>query len=668
MKMYLKKLLAVLLTLVLVLGVFPAAAFAAGDNSAREELPEEYIGGYIPFSHPGSQAITNAYLRGDRETYNRLSGKTATRATIPSSYDSRNYGYITSVKNQNPYGTCWTFGTMAPIEAYMIKHGIINGDTGAAATTSMDLSEYHLAWYTYTNAYDAEGMLTGDKSSATGGSYLDQGGNGALATLTLMRWEGVASEATSALAYSNASTSGLGSTYAYSKNMAHIKNAEWISIDDTDAIKEAIMEYGAGTISYYHSDSYMNTSTYAYNYNGSSNPNHAVTVVGWDDNYAVSNFKSSYRPSKPGAWIIKNSWGSSWGKNGYFYLSYEDKSVAASGEIFFYEVTTTDNYDHNYQWDGTIEVSKYQGLDNESKIANVFTANGSQSLEAVAVNMWDEAVTYTLDIYKNPTNSKDPTSGTLETSQSGYFAYPGYFTVPLEKSVSLAEGDKFSVVFTVSCPEVDPDDNKYVHPPYDSTGSVSGFYSTTHVNHGDTSFYKEPSGSWTDCPDSGDFRIKAYTNDVTFLVTAVSNNTSYGTVSVSGTKITASPKNGYYVSGYEVVSGTATATVNGNIINVAPTSDCTIRVIFAPKPTYTVNFVASGNNEGSQSALIYDTITLPTTVSATAEGWTFSGWMDHQIDETDVKPEFYAPGASYTVTDNATLYAVYTRVEGSMRS
>ena len=82
MKMYLKKLLAVLLTLVLVLGVFPAAAFAAGDNSAREELPEEYIGGYIPFSHPGSQAITNAYLRGDLETYNRLSGKTATRATI----------------------------------------------------------------------------------------------------------------------------------------------------------------------------------------------------------------------------------------------------------------------------------------------------------------------------------------------------------------------------------------------------------------------------------------------------------------------------------------------------------------------------------------------------------------------------------------------------------
>ena len=109
---------------------------------------------------------------------------------------------------------------------------------------------------------------------------------------------------------------------------------------------------------------------------------------------------------------------------------------------------------------GTLEVSKYQGLDNQGKIANVFTATGSQSLKAVAVNMWDEAVTYTVDIYKNPTNAKNPTSGTLETSKSGYFEHPGYFTVELDNPVSLAEGDKFAVVFTLSCPEVDPDDKR----------------------------------------------------------------------------------------------------------------------------------------------------------------------------------------------------------------
>ena len=150
---------------------------------------------------------------------------------------------------------------------------------------------------------------------------------------------------------------------------------------------------------------------------------------------------------------------------------------------------------------------------------------------------------------------------------------------------------------------------------------------------------------------------------VPYTVTAVSNNEAWGTVSVDGAKITAAPAAGYYVESCDVVSGTATCAINGNTITVTADADCTIRVNFAPKPTYTVSFVASGVAEGSQTALVLDEITLPNSVSNTAAGWTFAGWMDHQIDETEVMPEFYAPGAAYTVTDNATLYAVYTRGE-----
>ncbi|MBR3076411.1 MAG: starch-binding protein, partial [Oscillospiraceae bacterium] len=168
--------------------------------------------------------------------------------------------------------------------------------------------------------------------------------------------------------------------------------------------------------------------------------------------------------------------------------------------------------------------------------------------------------------------------------------------------------------------------------------------------------YNPPSGASSNLRYIG-IKVNNYT------VTAVSNNEAWGTVAVNGSVITASPADGYYVESCDVTEGTATCTINGNTISVSPSSDCTVLVNFAVKPQYTVNFVASGVAEGSQTALVQDVITLPSAVSVNPDGWTFTGWIGQQIDETDTMPEFYAPGADYTVTGNVTLYALYTRVE-----
>lgn len=675
MKRKLQKSIAMLLAVVMVLCLLPAAALAASPEEDTE-LPQmtAHGFGYIPVSHPTGKTVTNAYLSGDRETYDRLTG--STKDTLPSKYDSREKNIVTSVKNQNPYGSCWAHAAMASIESYMIYHNVPVG-SGSAATTSLNLSESQHCWFNYTYAYDAAGMLTGDKSTPDD-FCLNQGGNGEMSAYTLMRWTGAADESTSALHYANAAavnTSGLDSKYAYQYDVCHVQNCEWIPGSDIEGIKRAIMKYGAGNISYFAGDETTYTYTYQCTIDTSSQQsdnhkwaNHSITVIGWDDSIEASNF-SPDKPSGSGAWLCKNSCGTGYFDSGYMYISYEDTSVLED-TIYFMDAEPIDNYQHNYQYDGTCNIANYgKGWDsteegfialaNNTQVANVFTANGYETLRAVALCSWNEGLSYTLEVYKNPT-AGNPSSGTKVATQSGLLTYSGYYTIPLETPVQLAAGDTFSVVFKQSVSDAEP----AIYTPYDASFSNEDYISWcswTHANHGATSFYKEPGGAWTDCPDNGDYRIKAYTDDTVFTVAAESNNTAWGTVAVDGYTITATPAQGYYAAGYEVVSGTATATINVNTITVTPTSDCTIRVIFAPKVSCTVNFVASGTAEGSQSALINDYITLPTSISVDAEGWSFAGWSKNRFAETEEKPDFYAPGASYQVTGNTTLYAVFVK-------
>lgn len=446
------------------------------------------------------------------------------RASFPSYYSSRDLGFVTGVRDQRPWDTCWAFSSLACGETSLLKKGL--------ATSSLDLSERHLAYFFYFTANDPLQLTLNDRNLPIlpDINYLQTGGNNLFTIFTLAKWIGAADEAIAP--YSNdSSIGGLNSNLAY-LDKAHLQNAYIIPSASMDDMKSLILSQGAIAANLYlDSNNYFNyynpnTASYCYVTNGTvKSQNHTVEIVGWDDNYKRTNFLSGKQPSRNGAWLAKNSWGSNWGKKGYFWISYEDAFISsgdgdATGVAFDFE--SADNYDHNYQYDGSSgnSYNRYQG---RTSIANVYTAKGNATgadelLEAVSFAHYTPGVNYSIQIYKNLKDSSNPTSGTkmLSKPQKGVSQYAGYQTIKLKQPVTLAKGETFSIVIQLTPPGNSP---LYIFMDRTYTnGSWVKFISTSAKNQ---SFIKQTSDkSWQDAHSmtgsKGDtVRIKAFTSDLT---------------------------------------------------------------------------------------------------------------------------------------------------------
>ena len=162
------------------------------------------------------------------------------------------------------------------------------------------------------------------------------------------------------------------------------------------------------------------------------------------------------RPSSNGAWLCKNSWGTDFGEDGYFWVSYEDTCLNRPGSrVYVYDMAKADNYDNNYQYDGS-SAPFYNYLPSGGSIANVFTAKanaqGGEELKAISLALYDVNVDYSIQIYVNPSDPGNPASGSpvLATPAQGRLTYEGFHTIKLPNNVPLAQGTKYSVVATLS--------------------------------------------------------------------------------------------------------------------------------------------------------------------------------------------------------------------------
>ena len=199
-----------------------------------------------------------------------------------------------------------------------------------------------------------------------------------MSTAYLSRWSGPATEAADPYHAWNDRPSPSVSPVKHTQEVLFLPLRA--SATDNDTIKQAVMTYGAVTMAFYYEGlPYYNSGTHAYYYNVTTNSNHEVAIVGWDDNYNTSNF--AITPPGNGAFIVRNSWGTGWGDAGYFYISYYDKQVGEDDLAVFENAESTTNYDRVYQYDPLGWVSGFGYGDTTAWFANVFTAVGAEQLK-----------------------------------------------------------------------------------------------------------------------------------------------------------------------------------------------------------------------------------------------------------------------------------------------
>lgn len=425
------------------------------------------------------------------------------RSTLPKSYDARTDDYVTSVKNQNPFGDCWAFSAISTAETSALKNGL----TGSKG--NLDLSELQLAYFFYHRVNDPLENTEGDRNIARGekagqpDDYLDNGGNNWLTAMSLSQWPGPVDE-NKAPYVNNADhfTEFLDADLNYLHTEYAMKDAVFLPDNDKNGIKQAIIDNGSVSGSYFAEEDQFYDK---YVYNGNSAVNHSITIVGYNDNISKKLF-GPMKPQNDGAWIVKNSWGSRSGDGGYFYLSYDQPLNA----VIAYNYMAADQYNHNYFYDGSAGFEKIEG--NESlTVANVFQAKGGggkhpEYLKAVSVGIARSDTNYSIQIYTDLKDLSDPSSGTKVLSQpvTGLKAYEGIYTIELPNKIKLNQNRHFAVIVTLN--------HKDASSIYAAQERDYGWVFMEERTAPQQS-YKLENGKWTDMNDSKTCsRIKALTD------------------------------------------------------------------------------------------------------------------------------------------------------------
>lgn len=347
------------------------------------------------------------------------------------------------------------------------------------------------------------------------------------------------------------------------------------------AAKEWILAHGSVMLSFCADEEFLTDNCFYANI--PAFPNHAVTIVGWDDSFDRTHF--SPRPYRDGAWLVKNSWGTEEGDGGYFWVSYDDRSISA---MIGFSLTEADRYQLNYTHTGVCFGGLIDGMPNGATQANVFRLTAREQISAVGVFTGDPDLTARVRIYPCADDPDTPvpagvfplTDYTVSLKNWGW----NTIELPAEKRV-LVEAET-TVLVAVTLTTADGAPFTMVCEDGDFSEDLRSL-----TNHPGESFYTEsyvlPGAQWTDAVQAG----------------------------------------------------------NGNLY---------INLRTEAAGDYTLTYVADGGAPAPAPRSGSGSITL-SGVQPRRAGSTFLGWSE----TPDAVQAQYAPRASFQLTQDTTLYAVW---------
>lgn len=468
----------------------PERDYVLGRPMTEEEI-REIEAAVAPFSGAGGYLEEDSALM-----YARESAPMAANLELPRSYDVRGEGIEIGIETQR-YGDCWAFAALDLLQINGQKQGIMGGQ---------NLSERHLVYYTYHSVCGTPGQQQGEGTSFLDNGQVTQcfwnGGKYDYAVRSLGSYLGAVPE--DVAPYPDAAIPLSDSGEAYEAACIRLKGASAFPADDRDLLKRMILQYGAAGITYCSSISFYEYSTAAQYCPSDMRADHAVTVIGWDDDYRRENFK--IRPEADGAWLVQNSWGTVFGDQGFFWLSYEDASIAENAYVL---EAGSEFYDYIYQCDNTV-LDHWETARGELRAANCYTLEGTwgcqETLRAVNVTVPAGGVSYRLDLYDLSGGKNLGEQALLPEPVTGQIAWPGNVTIELPEGLVMAYGSRVGVALTLY-------------------GEVAGIYTDTTRSSGRTfcrseggvgTSYLMKDGRWEDygAATGRNFRIKLLTDQV----------------------------------------------------------------------------------------------------------------------------------------------------------